>query len=154
MNEHGCMLSSTIGLEPFRHNSCSLKDASLLGKPTRDAQFRVGLSVSKDKPGGINASEKFTLRDYDFSSINNLEEKTVAENSPDYKMIVLTRRLKTPGVLETMSEQVPEVKEAFAEVHAKLIQRIEKLGDGDWQIVSHSHSIYNGILVVSYLISG
>jgi len=41
----------------------------------------------------------------------------VAENNPDYKMIVLTRRLKTPGVLETMSEQVPEVKEAFAEIH-------------------------------------
>ena len=78
----------------------------------------------------------------------------MVETNPDYKMIVLTRRLKTPGVLETMSEQVPEVKEAFAEVHAKLFQRIEKLGDGDWQIVSHSHSVYNGILVVSYLISG
>jgi hypothetical protein len=78
----------------------------------------------------------------------------VAENNPEYKMIVLTRRLKTPGVLETMSEQVPEVKEAFTEIHAKLIQRIEMLGEGDWQVVSHSHSEYNGILVVSYLISG
>ena len=78
----------------------------------------------------------------------------MAEKNPDSKMIVLTRRLKTPGVIETMSEQVPEVKEAFAEIHAKFIQRIEMLGEGDWQIVSHSHSVYNGILVVSYLISG
>jgi len=62
------------------------------------------------------------FRDYDFSSIYNLEGKTVTENNPDYKMIVLTRRLKTPGVLETMSEQVPEVMEAFAEIHTKLIQ--------------------------------
>ncbi len=91
--------------------------------------------------------------DYDFSSIINLEGKTVAEKNPETKMIVLTRRLKTPGVLETMSEQVPEVKEAFAEIHAKLKQRIEKLGEGDWQVVSHSHSVYNGILVVSFLIS-
>jgi len=78
----------------------------------------------------------------------------VADKSPEYKTIVLTRRLKTPGVLETMSEQVPEVKEAFAEIHAKLIQRVEMLGEGDWQVVSHSHNVYNGILVVSYLISG
>ena len=78
----------------------------------------------------------------------------MAEKNPETKMIVLTRRLKTPGVLETMSEQVPEVMEAFAEIHTKLKQRIEKLGEGDWQIVSHSHNVYNGILVVSYLISG
>ena len=78
----------------------------------------------------------------------------MADKSPEYKTIVLTRRLKTPGVLETMSEQVPEVKEAFAEIHAKLIQRVEMLGEGDWQVVSHSHNVYNGILVVSYLISG
>ena len=86
--------------------------------------------------------------------MNNPEEKTVAEKNPDHKMIVLTRRLKTPGVLETMSEQVPEVMEAFAKIHTKLIQRVEMLGEGNWQIVSHSHSVYNGILVVSYLISG
>ena len=78
----------------------------------------------------------------------------MARTNQDYKMIVLTRRLKTPGVLETMSEQVPEVKEAFAEIHTKLIQRIDSLGGGDWRVVSHSHSIYNEILVVSFLISG
>lgn len=78
----------------------------------------------------------------------------MTEKNPESKMIVLTRRLKTPGVLETMSEQVPEVKEAFAKIHAKLIERIEMLGEGDWHIVSHSHCVYNGILVVSYLISG
>jgi len=89
----------------------------------------------------------------DFSLIYNLEEKTVAEKNPEYKTIVLTRRLKTPGVLETMSEQVPEVMEAFADIHTKLIQRIEMLGEGDWHVVSHSHSIYNGILVVSYMVS-
>jgi hypothetical protein len=32
-----------------------------------------------------------------------------------YKMIVLTQRIKVPGIVETMSEQVPEVRIAFAE---------------------------------------
>ena len=78
----------------------------------------------------------------------------MAEKNPDYKMVVLTRRLKPLGVIETMSEQVPDVMEAFTEIQDKLMQRIEMLGEGDWQVVSHSHSIYNGILVVSFLISG
>jgi len=49
-NEYRLEISSIIGSEPFRHNSCSLKDASLPGKPTRDVQFRVGLPVSRRKP--------------------------------------------------------------------------------------------------------
>jgi hypothetical protein len=69
-------------------------------------------------------------------------------------MIVLTRRVKTPGVIETMSDQVPEVKEAFAEIQAKLLPRIEMLGEGDWRVVSHSHTIYNEILIVSFLVAG
>lgn len=45
VNEYGREFSSTIEFEPFRHNSCSLKNASLPGKPTRDVQFCVGLPV-------------------------------------------------------------------------------------------------------------
>ena len=100
------------------------------------------------------ASGKAVSGCYDSSPVKNLEGRTVAENNLVYKMIVLTRRVKTPGVIETMSDQVPEVKEAFADLQTKLLQRIEMLGEGDWQVVSHSHCIYNEILIVSFLISG
>ena len=76
------------------------------------------------------------------------------EKNSNYKMIVLTRRLKSPGIVETMSEQVPDVRQAFAEIHAKLNERLEFFGEGDWKVVSHSHNIYNGILIVSFLVSG
>jgi hypothetical protein len=70
----------------------------------------------------------------------------------EYKTIVLTRRVKSPGVLETMSEQLPEVRNAFMYIHEQLEKRLGHLGASRWRVVSHSHSIYNGILIVSVII--
>jgi hypothetical protein len=70
----------------------------------------------------------------------------------NYKMLVFTHRLKLQGVVETMSEQVPEVRIAFAEIDDSLKRRLAQSVDDGWQLVSHSHSIYNGILIVSVLI--
>jgi hypothetical protein len=73
------------------------------------------------------------------------------EESP-YKVIVLTRRIKQPGIVETMSEQVPEVKIAFSEIDETLKKRLESLGATNWRIVSHAQNIYNGILIVSFVL--
>lgn len=69
-----------------------------------------------------------------------------------YKTIVLSHRLKSPGVLETMSEQVPEVRNSFTELDGQLQSRLDHLGTEDWRVVSHSHNIYNGILIMSVLL--
>lgn len=69
-----------------------------------------------------------------------------------YKTIVMTRRLKSPGVLDTMSEQVPEVRGAFADLQDQLHQRLDCLGPEEWTVVSHAHNIYNGILILSVLL--
>jgi hypothetical protein len=80
------------------------------------------------------------------------EGSALSAKDMQFKMIVLTRRVKSPGVLETMSEQLPEVRNAFYYVQEHLQQRLEKLGPGEWRVVSHSHNIYNGILIVSVLV--
>jgi hypothetical protein len=67
-------------------------------------------------------------------------------------MVVLTRRLKSPGVLETMSEQLPEVKNAFSNLEEQLHRRLDFLKPEEWRVVSHSHNIYNGILIMSVLL--
>ena len=69
-----------------------------------------------------------------------------------HKLLVLTRRIKHPGIVETMSEQVPEVKIAFSEINEMLKKRLESLGAMDWRVVSHAHSIHNGILIVSFVL--
>ena len=69
-----------------------------------------------------------------------------------YKMIVLTRRIKMPGIVETMSEQVPEVKIAFSEIETKLEKRLESYGPENWRVVSHAQNIHNGILIVSFML--
>lgn len=69
-----------------------------------------------------------------------------------FKMIVLTQRIKVPGIVETMSEQVPEVRIAFAEIDEMFKDRMKALGVGEWRVISHAHNIHNGILIVSILI--
>ncbi len=72
--------------------------------------------------------------------------------SETYKTLVFTHRLKMQAVVETMSEQVPEVRTAFAEIDDAIHRRLDQSADEGWQLVSHSHSIYNGILIVSVMI--
>jgi hypothetical protein len=79
------------------------------------------------------------------------EGRVMAGRIPEYRIIVLSRRLKILGVLDTMSEQIPEVTDALAIIESQLEPRIAALGDGDWQIISHAHSISNGILIASFL---
>ena len=69
-----------------------------------------------------------------------------------YKTIVMTRRLKSPGVLETMSEQLPEVRNAFNSLDDQFHRRLEQLEPDSWRVVSHSHNIYNGIIIMSVLL--
>ena len=69
-----------------------------------------------------------------------------------YKMLVFTRRVKTPGIMETMSEQVPEVKIAFSEIDAKLKERLQSLGEANWRVISHAQNIHNGILIISVML--
>jgi hypothetical protein len=70
-----------------------------------------------------------------------------------YKLLVLTRRIKMLGIVETMSEQVPEVKIAFTEIEQMLSERLKLLGELKWRVISHSHNIENGILVVSVMLA-
>jgi hypothetical protein len=81
-----------------------------------------------------------------------MEGTTVSDQDSNYKIIVFTRRLHSPGVLETMSEQVPEVRGAFSDVQARMESRMNELGKDEWTIVSHSHNIYNSILILSVLV--
>jgi hypothetical protein len=76
----------------------------------------------------------------------------MAGSLPGYRIIVLSRRLKLPGVVDTMSEQIPGVTEALAKIESRLGPRIDALGEGDWQIISHAHSISNGILIASFVV--
>ena len=69
-----------------------------------------------------------------------------------FKMVVLTRRIKMPGIMETMSEQVPEVIIAFSEIETMLEKRMESLGAENWRVKSHAQNIFNGILIVSFIL--
>jgi hypothetical protein len=77
---------------------------------------------------------------------------TVSSGQPDYRMLVLTRRLKMPGLLETMTDQAPEVARVMAKIEKDLVPAMEALDGGPWTVNSHSVSIYNGLVIASFLL--
>ena len=76
----------------------------------------------------------------------------VSNGQPEYRMLVLTRRLKIPGLLETMTDQAPEVARVMAKIEQDLGPAIQALDGGPWAVNSHSVSIYNGLVIASFLL--
>ena len=76
----------------------------------------------------------------------------VSSGQPEYRMLVLTRRLKLPGLLETMTDQAPELARVMAKIEDDLAPAMESLEDGPWAVNSHSVSIYNGLVIASFLL--
>ena len=67
-------------------------------------------------------------------------------------MLVLTRRLKILGLLESMADQAPEVARVLAKIEEDLAPAMEALDGGPWAVNSHSVSIYNGLVIASFLL--
>jgi hypothetical protein len=77
---------------------------------------------------------------------------TLQEN--EYRMVVLSRRLRIPGVLESLSDQVPEIRTALDSlVTEELGPALAELnGNGHWAVHSHSVTVHNGLLLASFLV--
>jgi hypothetical protein len=75
------------------------------------------------------------------------------EGAQEYRFITLTRRLKMLGVVDTMTDQMPEVVEAMEHMQAKLNERLSVPESEGWRALSHGQSIYNGILIISVLLA-
>jgi len=76
----------------------------------------------------------------------------VSSGQPEYRMLVLTHRLKMPGLLETMADQAPEIRRVMAKIEDDLAPAMESLEDGPWAVNSHSVSIYNGLVIATFLL--
>jgi len=77
----------------------------------------------------------------------------VTNGQHEYKMLVLTQRLKVPGLLETMTEQTPEVRRVMGKIEEDLGSSMAVLDGGGWSINSHSVTVYNGLVIASILLS-
>lgn len=70
----------------------------------------------------------------------------------EYRMLVLTRRLKMPGLLETMADQAPEVQRVMAKIEERLGPSIAELDGGGWGVTSHSVTVHNGLVIATFLL--
>lgn len=70
----------------------------------------------------------------------------------EYRVLCLTRRLKMPGLLETMTDQAPEVRRVMAQIEEDLAPSIAALDGGGWEVISHSITVYNGLVIATFLL--
>jgi hypothetical protein len=78
----------------------------------------------------------------------------MAQQENEYRMVVLSRRLRIPGLLESLSDQVPEIRTALdGLVTEELGPALAELnGHGHWAVHSHSVTVHNGLLLASFLV--
>lgn len=69
------------------------------------------------------------------------------------QVIVLSRRLRLPGVLESMNDQAPEIRAALAKMIEELPAAMATLGGSRWAVSSHSVTIHNGLIIATFLVS-
>lgn len=67
-------------------------------------------------------------------------------------MILLTQRLKMPGILDTMSDQAPALRAAMAKIMEDLPSRIAALDGDGWEVRSHSMTIHSGLMIATFLV--
>lgn len=77
----------------------------------------------------------------------------MAQSQLEYRFLVRTRRFIVPGVLETLSDQGPVVREALDKIAAELRPSLDSLDGGGWVIQSHSVDFYSGLIVVTFLLA-
>jgi hypothetical protein len=75
------------------------------------------------------------------------------DNLPDSRMIVLAKRLRFQGLLETMTDQTPEIRKVVDEITSELPQELAKLDGDGWHVTSHSVTIYNGLVIATFYVS-
>jgi hypothetical protein len=76
----------------------------------------------------------------------------IMDGALEYRVIVLTHRLKVPGVLETMADQAPELRNAMSKAVSELTPAISRLGGNGWTVNSHSITVHNELLIASFLV--
>jgi hypothetical protein len=76
----------------------------------------------------------------------------IMDGALEYRVVVLTHRLKVPGVLETMADQAPELRSAMSKIVSELTPAISRLGGSGWTVNSHSITVHNELLIASFLV--
>ncbi|MEW6567340.1 MAG: hypothetical protein AB1449_04065 [Chloroflexota bacterium] len=71
----------------------------------------------------------------------------------EFNMLVLTRRLRVPGVLETLNDMAPEIRTVMAKITADLGKELNSFQGGGWKINSHSVTIHSGLVIATFLLS-
>jgi hypothetical protein len=71
----------------------------------------------------------------------------------EHRLIVKIERLRTPGLVDTLSSQAPDVARSLEQMAREAFAEIAAMPDGGWRIVSHSLGFTAGLAVLTLIIA-
>jgi hypothetical protein len=69
--------------------------------------------------------------------------------SAEYRLLVRVERLRVPGLLDTLTSQVPEVSRAIEVMSEKALAEVRDMGKDGWRLISHDVSFTAGLAILT-----
>ena len=73
--------------------------------------------------------------------------------SDEYRLLVRAQRLRVPGLVDTLTSQVPEVSRAIESMAQGGLADVQEMGNEGWRLVSHSVSFTAGLAILTLTIA-
>lgn len=73
--------------------------------------------------------------------------------SNEHRLIVKIERLRTPGLVDTLSSQAPDVARGLEELARQAFTEIEAMQPDGWHLISHSLGFTAGLAVLTFVIA-
>jgi hypothetical protein len=69
--------------------------------------------------------------------------------SDEFRLVVRVERLRVPGLVDTLTSQVPEVSRALEVMAQKAFEEVQDMGKEGWRLVSHSVAFTAGLAILT-----
>lgn len=72
---------------------------------------------------------------------------------PEHRLIVRIERLRTPGLVDTLSNQAPDVARGLEQLAESAFSDLRALEAEGWRLASHSLGFTAGLAVLTLIVS-
>jgi len=74
-------------------------------------------------------------------------------STEEYRFLVRIERLRIPGLVDTMTNQAPDVARGLETFTEKALAEAQAMGKDGWRLISHSLSFTAGLAVLSLILA-
>ena len=77
----------------------------------------------------------------------------MAKSTDEYRFLVRIERLRIPGLVDTMTNQAPDIARTLEGLAEKALAEAQTMGNDGWRVVSHSLGFTAGLAVLTFVLA-